>query len=153
MSELAVLNQLEAKEETKTYIIFNVGRGTYGIDVASVNTIIQMPKITRVPNAPINYKGVINLRGDIVPVMSLPGRLDAREDVMSDETRIIILDLEDLGLVGVTVDEVKEVLNISDKELYDSTPFEKEDSTLVKGVAKRGDDLISILDIKALINK
>lgn len=151
MSELAVLNEIDKKEETKTYIVFKVGRGTYGIDVASVNTIIQMPKITRVPNAPINYKGVINLRGDIVPVMSLPGRLDAREDVMSGETRIIILDIEDLGLVGVTVDEVKEVLNISDKELFESTPFEKADATLVKGVAKRDEELISILDIKALI--
>ena len=151
MSELAVLNQVDAKEETKIYIIFKVGKGSYGIDVSFVNTIITMPKITRVPNAPINYKGVINLRGDIIPVMSLPGRLDARNDVLTDESRIIILNLENLGLVGVTVDEVKEVINITDKELYDSTPFEKEDTALVKGVAKRGEELISILDINALI--
>ena len=92
MAEVAIYQN--KTEETKQYMIFTVGSEKYGIDVSYINNTIQMPSITRVPCAPKYFKGIINLRGEIVPVMSLSRRLLSMDREITKDSRIIILELE-----------------------------------------------------------
>ncbi|MBE5842715.1 MAG: purine-binding chemotaxis protein CheW [Butyrivibrio sp.] len=151
MNELAVYENKTAEE--KRYIVFNVGKEIYGIDVTCVNTIIQMPIITRVPSAPNCFSGIINLRGEIISVMSLNKRLNSNMDTFTKDTRVIILDLGNGSLMGVIVDGVREVMIIDETDIEDPSPFLKEGESLVRGVAKKGDELISILEVTALIKR
>ena len=84
-------NKLETKLETKQYIVVNIGEEQYGIDISYVDNIVKMQKITRVPKSQKYFNGVINLRGEIIPIMSLRRRFALEEDVFTDKTRIIIL--------------------------------------------------------------
>ncbi len=149
MSDLAIIN--EKNNETKKYIIFQVNKEVYGIDVATINNIIQMPKITRVPMSPDYYQGIISLRGDIIPIMSLRGRMNFGEDTITKDSRIIILNLANDERMGIIVDDVKEVMNISENEIEEPSPLLKNDINFIKGVGKKDDQLISIFEVNSLI--
>ena len=100
-------NKIETTEKsTKQYIVVQIGNEKYGIDIGYIDNIVRMQKITRVPKAQVYFKGIINLRGEIVPVMSIRTKMELEDDVITNKTRIIILKIEDKGLLGVMVDEV-----------------------------------------------
>ena len=87
--------QLETVENIrKQYIVVKIGNEQYGIDISYVDNIVRMQKITRVPRVQNFFKGIINLRGEIVPVMSLRIRMELEEDVFTNASRIIILKIE-----------------------------------------------------------
>ena len=155
MSELAIYGSStrEVAEKESKYIVFKVGREIYGIDVSYVDTIIQMPMITKVPAAPGYFKGIINLRGEIIPIMSLSQRLNNTEDVISQKSSIIVLDLGDGKMMGVTIDDVKEVMTLADSEIEEPSPFLKKETSFIKGVAKKDENLISIIEIFVLANR
>lgn len=150
MSELAVYN---ANENESKYIIFKINKEVYAIDVKSVNNIIQMPKITQVPSSPKYYRGVINLRGEIIPVMSLRRRMNYDDDCFTSNSRIIILYIGEDNLLGIVVDEVNEVLDISSKDIEQPSQFIKNDASVVSGVGKIGDMIISILSVDSMIGE
>ena len=150
MSELAVYN---ANENESKYIIFKINKEVYAIDVKSVNNIIQMPKITQVPSSPKYYRGVINLRGEIIPVMSLRRRMNYDDDCFTNSSRIIILNIGEDNLLGIVVDEVNEVLDISSKDIEQPSQFIKNDAPVVSGVGKIGDMIISILSVDSMIGE
>jgi len=150
MSEIAVYN---ANENESKYIIFKINKEVYAIDVKSVNNIIQMPKITQVPSSPKYYRGVINLRGEIIPVMSLRRRMNYDDDCFTNSSRIIILNIGEDNLLGIVVDEVNEVLDISSKDIEQPSQFIKNDASVVSGVGKIGDMIISILSIDSMIGE
>ncbi|MBE5836755.1 chemotaxis protein CheW [Butyrivibrio sp.] len=150
MSELAVYN---ANENESKYIIFKINKEVYAIDVKSVNNIIQMPKITQVPSSPKYYRGVINLRGEIIPVMSLRRRMNYDDDCFTNSSRIIILNIGEDNLLGIVVDEVNEVLDISSKDIEQPSQFIKNDASVVSGVGKIGDMIISILSVDSMIGE
>ena len=88
--------ELDATAEVKKqYIVVTLGDEFYGLDISFVDNIVRMQKITRVPKAPAHYKGVINLRGEVVPVMSIRKKMGLQDDVITNATRIIILKLQD----------------------------------------------------------
>lgn len=155
MSELALYENVpqEVIEDENRYIVFKVGNEFYAIDVSYVDNIIQMPVITRVPTAPKCFKGIINLRGEIIPIMSLSRRMNSVEDTISQKSSVIILDMGEGKFMGVTVDEVKEVLTLRDSDIEEPSPFLKKAVTLVKGVAKKEDELISIIETGALLDR
>ncbi|MDD5901094.1 MAG: chemotaxis protein CheW, partial [Lachnospiraceae bacterium] len=101
-----------SSKEAKQYIVVKLGNEQYGIDIQYVDNIVRMQKITRVPKAQEYFKGVINLRGEIVPVMSLRVKFELEEDVFTGKTRILILKFEPQAAVGVIVDEVREVVTL-----------------------------------------
>lgn len=138
-------------ETTTKYTIFKIRNEFYAVDVNNVNTIIQPQEITAVPGAPIHYNGIINLRGEIIPIMSFRSRLNIGVDTTTKDSRIIILNLEDDNLLGITVDEVTEVLNISSSEIEQPSPFINEEQSIVKGIGKLGEDLISIISVNSII--
>ena len=151
MSDLAVYDVVES--EKKQYIVVKIGGEQYGIDISYIDNIVRMCKITRVPKAPFHYRGVINLRGEVVPVMSLRRRMELDDDVFTDTSRIIILKLEQVGLMGVIVDEVKEVLSLSEDDIEAPTHAKKGKSSFINGVGTNGEELISIFEISSIIEE
>lgn len=140
-------------EEKKQYIVIKIGDEKYGIDISYVDNIVRMQKITRVPKVQYHYVGVINIRGEVVPVMSVRRKMGLGDDVITNKTRIVILKLEDLGFVGILVDEVKEVIALGESEINRNIKTtHKPDSMFINGIGTTGDDLISIFDISAIMD-
>ena len=113
-----------------------------------------MQHITRVPKIQNYFKGVINLRGEVIPVMSLRIKMGLPEDEYTNISRIIIIKLDSDAAIGLLVDEVKEVVTLDetciDKVGYDS----KDDRTnFITGVGKSNGTLISLLDMHVIIGE
>lgn len=155
MDELKVpdmnLSDVKTEQEAIQYIVIKLGSEQYGIDIKYVDNIVRMQHITRVPKVADYLKGVINLRGEVIPVMSLRIKMELPADELTKATRIIILKLEQHGTIGVIVDEVKEVVTLSQDEIekvsYDGTD---ERINFVLGVGKHAGELISLLDLNAV---
>lgn len=143
-----------ADEGKKQFIVVKIGGEQYGIDISYVDNIVRMQSITRVPKVQPYFKGIINLRGEIVPVMSIRTKMDLEPDEFTDVTRIIILKLEEHGVLGILVDEVKEVVTLApdeiDKVSYDA---KKNNSNFINGVGKNGEELISLFDTNSIIDE
>lgn len=150
MEELEIGTE-EMLEEVQ-YIVIKLGQESYGIKIDYVDNIVRMPRITRVPKSQPYYVGVINLRGEVVPVMSLRRRFGMEEDVYVGATRIIIIKLEDQSLVGMIVDEVKEVVNLNETTIENPNfKLSEENAVYLAGIGKNGDNLISLLDIESVV--
>ncbi len=157
MSQLSTVNEQNAvsseKEtvETFQYIVVRLGQEQYGIDIRYIDNIVRMQSITRVPKVPHYLKGVINLRGEVIPVMSIRLKMGLEADEITRATRIIILKLEQQGNVGIIVDEVKEVVTLETTQI-DKVAHDSKDGkvSFVTGVGKKGDELISILDLNSI---
>ena len=142
-------NELSTNQITQ-YIVVNIGEEQYGVDISFIDNIVRMQSITRVPKVPSYLKGVINLRGVIVPVMSLRIKMGLEPDEITKDTRIIIIKTGH-ERVGIMVDSVKEVVNINSDEV-EKVSFENRDehSGYVMGVGKQDGALISLRDINAV---
>lgn len=129
------------------FVKIRIGSEWYGISIAIVENIVRMQRITRVPGSEHYIKGVINLRGKVVPVMSLRLKLDIEEVEDTRLTRIIILKIDGDEL-GIIVDEVREVLTLQDEDIEEVYKDSKTvNANNLVGVGKVGDDLISLLDM------
>ena len=140
------------EKETKQFIVVRIGGEKFGIDIGYVDNIIRLQKITRVPKAQVWFKGIINLRGEIVPVMSARIKMGLEDDVFTNASRIIILKLEEKGELGLIVDEVCEVVTLSENEI-DRTSVKKSADNFINGIGKKGDTLISLFEINAIISE
>lgn len=144
----------KVEDEIKQYIVVNFGNEHYGIDISYVDNIVRMQKITRVPKAQVYFKGVINLRGEVIPVMSIRLKMGLEADEFTNSSRIIILKIEERGAIGVIVDEVKEVVTLGVGEIDRVTHNTKDiKSTFINGIGKNGEELISLFDINSLIEE
>ena len=135
--------------ETKQYIVVQIGNEKYGIDINFIDNIVRMSKITRVPKVQSYFKGVMNLRGEIVPVMSIRKKMGLPEDVITDASRIIIIKLEEKGSIGIIVDEVREVITLNMAEVEKQTAKD----SFINGIGKNGDELISLFEINAIVEE
>ena len=148
-------NKIETTQtETKQYIVVQIGSEKYGIDIRYVDNIVRMQKITRVPKAQVYFKGIINLRGEIVPVMSIRTKMGLDEDVITNASRIIILKLEEKGSLGVIVDQVCEVVTLSPDQIETNNinSSHMKDS-FINGIGKNGDQLISLFEINSIVDE
>ncbi len=145
-----VNNQLS---EVKKFLIFRLGNEEYGIDIHKITTIIEKEmNIARVPKTPLFLKGVINLRGEIIPVMSLRLKFGLADDVFNEETRIIIIKLEDIS-VGMVVDSVAEVLELDEDAMESITNIAGELSLdYIAGVGKANGRIITLLNLENLVS-
>ena len=143
-----------ADKITKQYIVVQIGSEKYGIDIGYVDNIVRLQKITRVPKAQTYFKGIINLRGEIVPVMSIRTKMGLEDDIFTNASRIIILKIEDRGALGIIVDEVNEVVTLSEDEI-DKTSMSSKNvkENFINGIGKNGDQLISLFEINAIIDE
>ena len=100
-----MMEEIRDTYETTQYIVIQLGDEQYGIDIKNIDNIVRIQHITRVPQVPAYLKGVINLRGEVIPVMSIRLKMDLPEDEMTKASRIIILKLEQHGTIGIIVDK------------------------------------------------
>lgn len=134
------------------FIVVNIGIEQYGIDIKYVDNIVRMQKITRVPKAQKFFRGVINLRGEIVPIMSIRRKFELDDDEITDKTRIIILKPEQQEPIGIMVDQVKEVLSLEAENIEKIQSDQKDEkSKYINAVGKYNGNLISILNINGVI--
>lgn len=146
------LEKLKPIGETTQFIVIKLGDEQYGIDIKYIDNIVRMQHITRVPKVDDYLKGVINLRGEVIPVMSIRIKMGLEPDVETKASRIIILKLEQQGTLGIVVDEVKEVVTLEndriEKIAYDA---KDERANFLCGVGKSDGGLISLLDLNAVV--
>lgn len=159
MDEVKVMDEQKRAEslnrpreyDTTQYIVTQLGDEQYGIDIKLISNIVRMQKITRVPKVSPYIRGVINLRGEVIPVISLRLKMGLSDDEITKKTRIIILTLEQHESIGVLVDEVKEVVTL-DEEHVEKVSYDKDDkSKFLSGVGKYDEKLISLLEINAVL--
>lgn len=143
---------IQTTSEGKQYIVVKLATEQYGIDIQYVDNIVCMQNITRVPKAQSYFKGVTNLRGEIIPVMSLRLKFGLDPDDFTNSTRIIIIKLEAQATIGIIVDEVKEVVTLSEESIDKPSYSENDDkAAYLYGVGKYNEGLISLLNIAAVI--
>ncbi len=152
MDNLNVQN-LKTASEGKQYIVVKIGTEQYGIDIQYVDNIVRQQRITRVPKAQHYFKGVINLRGEVIPVMSLRLKFDLEPDEYTNSTRIIIIKLETQSAIGIIVDEVKEVVTLDEDAIEKPTSSDAGDTKAqyLSGIGKHEEGLISLLNISNVI--
>ena len=138
-------------EDMKQFISFSVGDEEYGLELLRVKEVIRVKEITWLPKAPSFVKGIINLRGDVIPIIDLRDRfgLEAREE--TDATRVIVAEVEE-RLVGMVVDSASQVVRISIAQIDSPPPvLDKFSHELIAGVGKVGDRLIILLQAEAIL--
>ncbi|MDY4028479.1 MAG: chemotaxis protein CheW [Butyrivibrio crossotus] len=151
MEELAVRNNIANKSEIKQYIVIRINNEFFGIDIMNVDSIVKIQQITRVPKSQDYFIGVINLRGEIVPVMSLRKRFGMEEVPDDSSTRIIILKL-DQNFVGIKVDMVRDVVALEETDIEKNNIVTGNNGQMfIKAVGKHNDELISILGLHSVV--
>lgn len=137
--------------ETRQFIVANLGGEQYGIDIKYIDNIVKMTRITRVPKSQPYYLGIINLRGEVIPVMSLRLKFGLPEDEITNATRIIIVKLDDdSGSVGILVDAVKEVITLSMDDV-DTKSGSGEKAKYLMGVGQNNGTLVTLLNLSAVV--
>ncbi|NGP62587.1 chemotaxis protein CheW [Paenibacillus thiaminolyticus] len=140
--------------EDMKVVVFMLGTEEYGVEVEKVKTIERMMPITRVPKTYDFIKGVINLRGVVIPVIELRGRFGMPETETTDQTRIIIVTHGDLE-VGFIVDNASDVMDINEENIEPAPEVVGGiQAKYLRGVAKIGEDrLLIMLNLAEVLNK
>jgi len=135
------------------FVVFKLGQEKYGVDILNVGTISEYLDITKVPDAPYYVEGMINLRGDIIPVINLKKRFNMAESEISDETRIIIYSIDGID-IGFLVDEASQVLRVDEKDI-EPTPaiLRGQEREYISGVGKYENHIIILLDFSKVLNE
>jgi purine-binding chemotaxis protein CheW len=138
-------------KEKKQYVVFKIAEQEFGADIHKVSIIEKYMNIARVPTTPPYIRGVVNLRGEIIPVMDLRVKFGLEAIEADEDTRIIMFKFNELTL-GVIVDSVAEVVTFEDNELESVTSITN-DRTLdyILGIGKIGQRLVTLLNIEKLI--
>ena len=154
--ELSAINKNVIEEdqraaETLQYIVIRLGEEQYGIDIRYIDNIVRMQHITRVPKMPAYLRGVINLRGEVIQVISIRLKMGFDADEITKTTRIIVVKLEQEGNVGFLVDEVMEVVQLTVDDIEKITYNVKDDkANLISAVGKHNGELISLFDLNTI---
>jgi purine-binding chemotaxis protein CheW len=147
---LEAAGEIEDTQHAK-YLTFCLGTEDYGIEIKNVTEIIGIQKITEIPEMAAHSKGVINLRGKIIPVMDLRLRFQLPAREYDERTCIVVVHVQDTS-VGLIVDTVNEVSVIPDDQIELSTGLaSNQRSGFIRGIGKAGEAIKIILDIQALL--
>ncbi len=132
------------------YLTFSLASEEYGVEILKVREIIGIMDITAMPQMPPYVKGVINLRGKVIPVIDLRLKFGMEPAEYTDQTCIVVVDVG--SLVGVIVDTVQEVLDIQDNQIDPPPPLGASvDTSFVMGMGKIKDDVKILLDIDKVL--
>jgi purine-binding chemotaxis protein CheW len=145
-----IKTQLSGK--TLQAVTFALGSEEYGVDIAQVQEINRMVTITHVPRAPQFMEGVINLRGQLIPIIDLRTRFGMQRSERTKNTRIVVTEIGNKR-IGMVVDSVSEVLRIPVEQIEDAPDLVAGvDTEYIRGVGKMGDRLIIMLDLARVIS-
>lgn len=138
----------------KQLVVFKLAEEEYGVDIASVQSIIQMQEITSVPGAAFFVAGVINLRGTVIPVINLRKRFGLEDAATGKDTRILVVNSGSGQDIGAIVDSVTEVLRVSTEAIEPpSVTIMTADSDYMRGIIKLTGRLVILLDVEKVLNK
>jgi purine-binding chemotaxis protein CheW len=149
---------METKRATtnRSYLTFKLGEEQFGISVKQVLNILEMTKITAVPKTPSYMKGIINLRGKVLPVIDTRIKMGLSETVYQKNTCIIVMDLQaktDTINIGAIVDEVLSVIEIDDDEIQPPPTIGNNfKSEFIYGMAKIEEEFIMLLDMNQIFS-
>lgn len=138
---------MEEDEDTQKdkYLTFSLGNEIYGIDIKVVIEIIGIQKITAVPEVPDYVKGIINLRGKIIPVVDMHLRFRRQGKEYTDRTCVIVIEVKDV-LIGLIVDGVSEVLTIDEKNVVPPPELKASQNKYIRSIGKIGEGVVLLLD-------
>lgn len=143
--------QIGIDTDGNQFLTFQLGEELYGVDILRVQEIKGYTTVTKIPNTPDYIKGVLNLRGTIVPIVELRTTFGMPTIDYTMFTVIVVVVVRD-RIMGLVVDSVSDVLNISKKDIQAPPEFgAKVDVSVLSGIGKSGDKLISLLDIDRLL--
>lgn len=142
--------------KTGKYLTFTLADETYGVGILKVKEIIGMMPVTSVPRTPEFVKGVINLRGKVIPIIDLRLKFSMEAIDYTDRTCIVVVEIDsddNMVLIGIVVDAVSEVLNIKEEEIEETPAFgTKMNTAYILGMAKTDGGVKILLDIDKVLS-
>jgi purine-binding chemotaxis protein CheW len=147
------LQDLELEEDSlkNKYLTFALGSEVYGIEIRHVTEIIGVQSITSVPELPEYIKGIINLRGKIIPVMDVRLRFRKPFREYNDRTCIIVVDIKEIS-IGLIVDAVAEVMTIEESNIVSPPDLNQLSRRYIQGIGKSGDEVKILLNCDEMLN-
>ena len=143
--------QIGLSGDGSQFLTFNLGEELYGVDILRVQEIKGYTAVTKIPNTPSHIKGVLNLRGTIVPIIELRTKFNMPTIDYTAFTVIIVVVVRD-KVMGLVVDAVSDVLNIDKKDIQPAPQFgAKVDVSFLNGIGKSGDKLVALLEMDRLL--
>ncbi|PHM17430.1 MAG: chemotaxis protein CheW [Sulfuricurvum sp. PD_MW2] len=141
--------------ESNQMLTFKLGDETYGIQISKVREILTYPVVTPIPDASRWVKGVINLRGEVAPIIDLRVRFNTNDDpIYTNRTIVIAVKTQDMRMIGLVVDEVSDMENVELDRLYPAPDMGTSIAPeYLKGLFKKEDKMIVILDIDRILDK
>jgi len=143
--------QMEEDTQKDKFLTFSIGKEDYGIEIKYVTEIIGIQTITEIPELPDYVKGIINLRGKIIPVMDVRLRFKKEPLQYNDRTCVIVIDIKDIS-IGLIVDSVSDVLAIAEQDIVPPPEMNKNGNRYIKGIGKVGNEVKLLLDCDKLLN-
>lgn len=138
--------------EQRQLVVFHLAGETYAVDIHQVREIIRVPQITKVPRTPEFVEGVINLRGNVIPVLDLRKRFGLGEGDDTSARRIIVVEMEE-RTIGMVVDAVSEVLRIDETLIDPPSPYiVSVNSLYIEGIAKLDEELVILLHLDKVLS-
>ena len=147
------MQDLEEDTQKDRYLTFLLGNECYGMEIKFVIEIIGIQAITEIPELPEYVKGIINLRGKIIPVIDVRVRFKKETKEYNDRTCVIVVDIKDLS-VGLIVDSVAEVITIQEQDIVDPPQINKgTNNRYIKEIGKVGTAVKLLLDCEKLLSE
>jgi len=151
MSDVVEQENVETSQRAGKYLTFGLADEEYGLEILKVREILGMLEITAVPQTPHYIKGVVNLRGKVIPVVDLRTKFGLESVEQTAETCIIVVDVSGVEM-GIVVDRVSEVRNIEEKNIDDPPNFGVAvDTSFILGMGKSKDNVAMLLDISKVL--
>jgi len=148
--DLDALDDSDEDSSANTFVTFLVEGEEYAVEVRYVTEIVRLQKIFAVPDVPPYIRGVINLRGKVIPLVDVRTRFGFREEAYSDRTVVLVIEASDTR-TGLIVDAVSDVIEISPANIEPAPARASRTTGLVRGVGKRADRVSFILDVSPLL--
>ena len=154
-STKTMLKEQVLQHKEGKYLTFALANEEYGLEILKVREIIGYMEITAVPQTPHHVKGVINLRGQVIPVIDLRAKFGMETTAVTEETCIIVVEINQTGRnfsTGIVVDHVQEVLDINGQDIEEAPQFGASvDTAFILGMGKIGDTVKILLDIDRVL--
>jgi purine-binding chemotaxis protein CheW len=152
LAEMEEMEMLNEDTQEGRYLTFSLGKESYGIEIRYVTEIIGIQPITEIPDLPEYVKGIINLRGKIIPVMDVRLRFKKEPKDYNDRTCVIVVDIRDMS-IGLIVDSVSEVMTIPKQDIVQPPQMNKGyQNRYIKSIGKVGSEVKLLLDCDMLLN-
>ncbi|KZZ05624.1 chemotaxis protein CheW [Oleiphilus sp. HI0073] len=153
MSSNTVHSSDQSEDKILQYVTFRLDDETYGINVMQIQEVLRYSEIAPVPGAPHYVLGIINLRGNVVTVIDTRTRFGLAQSEVSDQTRIVVLELE-CQVVGVLVDSVAEVVYLKESEIETAPNVGNDESArFIQGVCNKNGELIILVEFEKMLSE